>query len=263
MQGPGGRPIANAVLTLTDFAGQQVSRGVSDGVGGYAVPVPSGGSYVLVCAAEGHQPAASVVPVGPNGARRDFTLAGGSRVDGRVLRPGGAGVAGATVTLIDVRGEVTGAAGTDAEGRFVLPGLNPGDYTLTATADDSLPLARALTVEGTVTQTVELVLPSNVRIAGTVRAARSGRPVLDASVTVIDAEGNVVGRVLTEEDGRYEFTGLTPGAYTLTASGYAPVAVPVQLSADGDDKDLLVGNDLSAEAPPVPSSVPVAAWDRG
>jgi uncharacterized surface anchored protein len=145
------------------------------------------------------------------------------------------------VTLIDVRGEVTGAATTDGDGRFVLGGLHAGDYTVTVTADDSLPIAQALTVEGVGAQYLELLLPSDVRVAGTVRAAGSNRPVLEASVTLVDAEGNVVGTVLTGEDGHYEFTGRTPGRYTLAASGYAPVAVPVQLSGNGDDHDLVLG----------------------
>jgi hypothetical protein len=63
----------------------------------------------------------------------------------------------------------------------------------------------------------------------------------DASVTLVDRDGNIPGTALTADDGRYELTGLPPGAYTLTASGYPPVAVRLDLSGDRTDRDVLLG----------------------
>jgi uncharacterized surface anchored protein len=184
---------------------------------------------------------ASLVAVGGGELGRNLTLGGASTLEGRVLQHGGEPIVGAAVTLTDVRGEVVAAAMAGRDGGYVLSELHPGEYTLTATAENTLPIARAVTVGRAGTHRFDVVLGSNVTIAGTIRATTSQQPVPDASVTLVDADGNVARTVVTAVDGRYEFTGLPPGAYTLTASGYPPVAVPVDLSGDRTDEDVVLG----------------------
>jgi uncharacterized protein YfaS (alpha-2-macroglobulin family) len=137
-------------------------------------------------------------------------------------------------------------------GEYVLADLYPGDYTLTATADGTRPAARSITVEGVGAHQVDLVLLTNGTLTGVVRAASTGRPVRDASVTVVDGHGNVVATMVTGDDGRYEFTDLLPAAYTLTASGYAPVATRVDLAGDRTDRDVMLGQ-VNRVASPVPA----------
>jgi EmrB/QacA subfamily drug resistance transporter len=241
VEGPDRRAIAGAVLTVTDYPGHQVARTVSQADGGYLLDLPTGGTYLLICAAENHQPVASMVAVGMGEVRHDITLAGASLVEGRVLQHGGEPISGATVTLTDARGEVVGAAVTGPDGGYVLADLYPGEYTLTATAENTLPVARAVTVDGVGSHRFDVVLRSNATVTGTVRAARSGQPVADASVTLVDGYGNVAGTTVTGDDGRYEFAGLLPGTYTLTASGYAPMASRVELAGDRTDRDIVLG----------------------
>jgi uncharacterized surface anchored protein len=166
-----------------------------------------------------------------------------------VYGQGGAPLPGAAVTLTDARGEVIGSAVTGADGGYVMADLYPGEYTLTATADRALPVARAITVESVGTRREDVVLHSNATVTGTIRSARTGQPVPEASVTLVDAYGNLAGTAVTGEDGRYEFADLVPGGYTVTAAGYAPVASAVQLGSERNAHDVLLG-----EAPPPPSS---------
>jgi hypothetical protein len=246
VEGPDRRSVAGAVLTVTDYPGHQVTREVSRSDGSYRLVLPSGGTYLLICAAENHQPMACMLTVGVGESRQDIALAGASAVEGRVLRGDGAPVGGATVTLTDARGEVVGAAVTGPDGAYLLADLYPGEYTLTATAENALPVARSVTVDQVGSNRVDVVLRSNATIAGTVRAARSGRPLADAAVTLLDGYGNVAGTTLTGEDGRYEFAGLLPGPYTLTASGYAPVAARVDLAGERTDRDIALGEPARA-----------------
>lgn len=251
--GPDGREVAGAVLAVTDLAGRQIARGFSEHHGAYGLPLPHGGTYLLVCSADGHQPVASHVSVGAEAVRFDLTLAGGGAVQGRVLRGGGEPIADATVTLTDVRGEVVGATVTGVDGTYLLSGLYPGEYTLAAIAEGALPVARAIALEGSGTHRFDVVLRSQVCLAGTVRAAGSRLPVSEASVTLVDTEGNVAGAAVTGIDGRYEFTDLQPGPYSLTASGYAPVALRVELHEDRTDQDVELGAPAQAAAlPPSP-----------
>ncbi|HEV7899928.1 MAG TPA: carboxypeptidase-like regulatory domain-containing protein [Planosporangium sp.] len=254
VEGPDRRVIAGAVLTVTDFAGRQVARGVSETDGRYRLGLPTGGTYLLICAAENHEPVAAMVAVGAGEVRRDITLAGASLVQGRVLRQGGEPVGGATVTLTDARGEVVGAAVTGPDGAYVLADLYPGEYILTASAEGARPIARTVAVDRVGVHRVDVVLRAGARVTGTVRAARSGLPVADASVMLMDGCGNVAGSTVTGEDGRYEFGDLLPGGYTLTASGYAPVASRIDLVGERVDRDIALGDAGTASPVSVSSS---------
>jgi len=162
-----GTPIPQAALTLIDPRGQQVSRTVTDGAGRYHVGVPSNGSYVLIASAGAHQPQASMVAVNGSRVDLDVVLGGTSRMAG-VVSVAGAGtpVAGAAVTLTDVRGEVVAAQVTGADGGYLLDELVAGSYTLVASARTYHPVAVAVTVPdvGEVRQNIELV--GGGRLAG-------------------------------------------------------------------------------------------------
>jgi uncharacterized protein YfaS (alpha-2-macroglobulin family) len=229
--------------------------------GYYRLELPTGGTYLLICAAENHQPVASMVVVAAGEVRRDLTLAGAGQIEGRVLRGSGEPIDGATVTLTDARGEVVGAAVTGPGGQYVLAELYPGEYILTATATGSRPDARTVSVDGIGSHHVDVTLVSNGAIAGTVRAASSGRPVPEASVTLVDRYGNVVASAFTEDDGDYDFGDLLPGTYTLIATGYPPVASRVDLAGDRTERrDVALG---SPATEPAESTDRVAASERG
>jgi uncharacterized surface anchored protein len=151
-------------------------------------------------------------------------------------------VTDATVTLTDARGEVVGTATAGPDGEYELTDLYPGQYTLTASAPGTRPSAQTISLDGAGRQRQDIVLLANGAITGAVLSATSGLPVREAWVTLIDETGTVAASVQTGEDGRYDFTGLAPGGYVLTASGYAPVAARVELSGDGvDHHDVALG----------------------
>jgi hypothetical protein len=248
--GPGGRPLPGAAVTLTDLFGRQFDRGLTDADGRYRLELATGGTYLLICSAENHQPAASMVAVATGEVRRDVTLEGAGIIEGHVTRTSGEPAGESTVTLTDVRGEVVEAVVTGADGGYALGALHPGDYTLTVTAPGARPRSQAVSLDGTGARRVDVVLLSSVVLSGAVLSATSGAPVREASVALVDRNGNVAAWALTGDDGRYDFRDLEPGTYTLTASGYAPVATRVELSGDdGARRDVLLGaRDGSADA---------------
>ncbi len=238
VDGPGGRPLAGATVTVAEFAGGQVAHAVTGADGEFRLPLPNGGAFLLICAADDHQPAAVLVNAGVGEVRRVLALAGAGRVEGRITDRQSRPIARASVTLTDLSGTVVATASTDADGRYRLAGLDRSDYMLTATAAHARAATRIISPGRT---QADLVLAIGTTLTGRVRAARSGRPVPEASVVAVDAAGEVAGATTTDHDGRYELRDLPPGTYTVAASGFAPVASRVEVSGERADHDILLG----------------------
>ena len=232
----GGRAVAAAALTLIDHRGRQHGRGRSRSDGGYELPLPPPGRYVLITAADTRRPHATSLSVGTRPIVHHIVLSGGANLSGRVLAAGGSAVPGATIVVVDVRGEVVGTATTDAGGDYVVTGLPPGTFTLTAHARGHRPTAASVALGAEDAAHCDLSLARAAAISGTVRRDHGDTPVPDARITLLAADGTVVATAVSDESGGYTLADLVPGDYTLCASGHPPVSAVVTLNGAGDPK---------------------------
>ncbi|WP_435848633.1 MFS transporter [Streptomyces javensis] len=231
-----GEGMAGATLTLISLTGRQVGRAVAHSAGRYELTAPAAGSYVLIAAADGHQPQATTVVLHEEPLPHDVVLSGGGRLAGNVVSAGdGVAVEGAMVMVTDVRGDVLASGMTDASGGFGFGELPAGDHTLTVNAPGFRPVALPVQLSGSEATTLEVPLRSGARLRGVVRAGSGRRALTDARVTLVDAVGNVVGTTTTGSDGAYSFTDLDAGSYSLITAGYPPVATTVTLHGQGLD----------------------------
>jgi EmrB/QacA subfamily drug resistance transporter len=228
-----GTGLADAVVTLTDPAGHQEGRTVTGPDGTYRIPLQHGGTYLIVATSGAFPPYASMVAVADRPVRHDVPLAGACAVRGTVRAGDGAPVAEATLALIDARGDVAATGRPDEAGRYRLEGVPEGRYTLTTTGPGFAPVAASVELRTGATTDHDVALPQRARLTGTVVASSDGRGVPEALATLIDADGAVVASTVTGPDGTFSFEDLPGGTYTLTASGYAPVATVVQVGAGG------------------------------
>ena len=235
-----GRPVPAVRLTVLDGDGGQVSRGSSGDDGVFRTGLPGPGDYLLIAAADGHEPRSATVTL-PDPGEYDVELAlpglhGG--LTGTVTGPGGP-VDGATVVVHDVRGEVVATTVTGADGRYVVTDLPPAAYTVVAVAPGMEPVTDSIVVDTTGDTGWDASLPVPVPagngssgsgsvpgsggLSGTARTA-DGRPITDARVALLHADGTSVAVADTDAQGRYTFADLPPGDYTVITTGYPPVA---------------------------------------
>ncbi|MEZ3181105.1 MFS transporter [Streptomyces pimonensis] len=238
VRGADSAPVPRAAVTLISLGGRQLGRSVAQADGAYAVDVPGAGSYVLIAAADGHQPQASTVVVNGEPVAHDILLSGTSGLTGLVRTAGtGLPVPDAIVVVTDVRGDLLATGSTGEQGEFSFAGLVPGAVTVAVNAAGYRPRALPVEVGGTGTTRVEVDLETGARVRGVVRAPHG--PLADTRVTLVDAAGNVVGTSTTGADGAYAFADLDGGEYTVIATGYPPVATALTVTGAGaDDHDI-------------------------
>ncbi|MEU8826240.1 MFS transporter [Streptomyces sp. NPDC048636] len=231
-----GGAVPRAAVTLISLAGRQLGRSVAHADGSYALDAPGAGSYVLIAAADAHQPQASTVMIGDEPLGFDIVLSATSGLVGSVRGAAdGRPVDGAMVVVTDVRGEVLATGKTGEQGEFGFEELIAGTFTIAVNASGFRPAALPVEVGAQGLTRVEIPLQAGARVQGTVRAGAAQRPLADARVTLVDAAGNVVATATTGTDGAYAFTDLDAGDYTVIASGYPPVAGALAVSGEGVD----------------------------
>ncbi len=153
---------------------------------------------------------------------------------------------GETLVLIDANtGETVSTVKTDAEGRFVIEGIAPGEYELTYPMDEGNLLPKEGDTDfrqnGSVLTNGRVRVNENEDKSGTVLAVVrtteiAGRvwleeydgvtPIKGAKLHLLDDGGNAIAEYTTGEDGKYAFKGLMPGDYAVDVtipSGYVLV----------------------------------------
>lgn len=151
-------------------------------------------------------------------------------VFGTVRRTEGPPVPGAVVTLADMAGHKIGSAYTGPDGEYRLGVTYGGTYLIIASAQGHEPIASLVAV-GEETVRHDMTIEGVGGLTGVVRIAGSGAPVPDATITVTDIQGEVVGTARTGPEGGFSFISLPEGMYTLVVSAplHQPAAAAVTI----------------------------------
>jgi EmrB/QacA subfamily drug resistance transporter len=159
------------------------------------------------------------------------------RIGGNVGRVDGSPINGAVVSLIDQSGDQVARSGVDGFGNYHFDAPGPGTYVLIASANGYVPEASSIQVEMSPI-TVDITLAGAGELSGVVTAAATGQTISGATVTLADANGEVITSQQTTMDGRYRFVGVNAGSYTFVVSsmGYLPTALPLALTGTGEER---------------------------
>ncbi|HEU4727339.1 MAG TPA: sigma-70 family RNA polymerase sigma factor [Kofleriaceae bacterium] len=232
-----GGGIARARLFSADLGGAE-----ADATGQYSLCMPDHDSVVRV-EADGY--GTVTLPFHLFGAlRRDIVLVPEAVLAGQVVSARGAPVAGARVIAVpDEGGRVHAASArwvaTDRDGRFQIAGLAPGRFLLHAiggglgTSTPQLAIARPATASSE----LRLVLDDAFQIRG--RVVMAGRPVGGARVAALHTGSPGGVAALSQADGSFVLSGVTPGTTLLVARPYEVVS-PTSLEVPHAPVDDLV-----------------------
>jgi protocatechuate 3,4-dioxygenase beta subunit len=174
----------------------------------------------------------------------DLAIAQGASIAGRVTDDAGTPIEDATISLRDAAGRpvfLFSTATTGSDGRYRVPEVEPGRYTLRVEARGHAPFEKPVTLGAD-----SVTLDATLGRGGTVRVQvvdAAGLPVSGARVTITDAEGKPLTRTLslanldggdagsTDARGIAELRDLAAGTYGVSAGkqGYASVEGPVSV----------------------------------
>ncbi|WP_069813732.1 MFS transporter [Streptomyces sp. TP-A0874] len=199
-----------------------------------AVPSQSSTGEHALAGVAARQEAAEPAPAAVYASADGGGTPPGGTVHGFVRNTDGIPVAQAAITLISPSGQQLGRSVSHGDGAYSLDTPGPGSYVLIASADRHQPQASTVVV-GEQPLGYDLVLCGTGGLAGTVRDAAGGQPVVDALVVVTDDRGEVLATGRTAENGRFAFAELIPGSFTIAvnAVNHRPLAMPVEISGQG------------------------------
>ena len=138
------------------------------------------------------------------------------------------------VSLLDPMGRQIAVADTGVVGRCELAGLPAGEALLVAVHPAYAPYAQSVVVPATGSAQADILLgtePTRATLITGEALTPQGWLIADARVSLIDANGVECAVTRTDSQGRYAFTGVPTGDYTLLATGYGPSTATVRLGA--------------------------------
>ena len=239
-----GEPVADLIVSFMMGAGggmETLRIGTTTEDGSYELVLDEPGDYLMTV----QSPGAAGMQNSIEFRRRipeaeehelDVSMPMG-RIAGRVVGPDGAPSAHARVTLTMQTGQVFGTimggqyneTRADADGQYEILFVRPGDYAVAAGGSylggllgDDGGLGRrvkSLKLEEGSSATLNFQLDAPGELHGVVRDA-AGKPVDEASIFLRDEDGRLLELFsfqATNASGAFEYEGLAPGEYTLTA----------------------------------------------
>ncbi len=259
VSGPRG-PIGGATITANDGTREVTTVSLTESpLGAYALRnLPTPGQYTITVTRDGYAPEAHTVtltneqPSGVFDARllpAEGSIRGRATVAGQPARGLSVTVNGAGITR--TLGVVSQGP---AAGTYTITGLDaPATYTLTFSGAGTVPQVRVVDLDPASgsehASGIDVALSREVTaVTGIVRGP-DGAPLAEATVTLSDGTLSRSMPTAHEPLGQFAFSGVRPGAYTLTASrlGAEPVTVLVNVPAGApvSSLDLQLGQQAS------------------
>ncbi len=172
-----------------------------------------------------------------------LTVLRASTVTGTVEDKSGTLVPGAAVTITDGGGKEYGPATTDQNGKWTIPSVPDGEYTVTVEFPNGSKTEQPgvqIPGDGGGADVGTIVKPVSIELSGTVKDYKSA-PVQGATVTVTnDATFKTYGPAATDEQGEWAIKDVPAGSYTIKVklpNGGETLTLKIKVTEEGKVTD--------------------------
>ncbi|MCL4538944.1 MAG: carboxypeptidase-like regulatory domain-containing protein, partial [Bacteroidetes bacterium] len=237
-----GVPLWSAYISLYDAQYNFVGSNYADDDGTYYIDGLNAGQYKAVATCDNYISQWYTNAPDFNGATfinvsaatetpgKDFVLADGGKISGKVTDRTDKPIVGAQVTVYDSYFSWQAYAVTNDSGMYLVGGLGTGNYYVTVSHPDfavrwydgktnSADANKVSVTVGQRTSNINFSLIRASKISGMV-TDKYGSAITSASVYLVDTLLNYVGYSYTDQTGMYQATGLNAGVYYACASAY-------------------------------------------
>lgn len=216
-----GNPLVGVVVRAIANTGALIARAISEADGTYLLSQLPPDTYTVIFTLEqlSFTAADITLTVGVTKTVNARLTPNFGNISVNVNDPFGNPIPGAVITIWRNNQEIIRNGLTTVNGAFLVQGLAPGTYVVTATLINFG--ARAGTARVNVGQTanIHLVLPvASGGVRGRIISAVTGLALANAIILMFDSNGNAIARTLSDVNGNYLILNLAPGNYTLTVS---------------------------------------------
>ncbi|WP_377890517.1 collagen binding domain-containing protein [Alkalihalobacillus sp. R86527] len=222
--GTGTEALANTLVRISDQNKTVVAEVQTDADGNYQYEGLNPGEYNIAAINPDYRAEVVTFQAEPDTPTvvNNSLVAIPSRFTGLVTdAETGLPIVGAIVEVFDLLNRPVDVALTNIDGRYTINGLSNETYALRASAQGYGSAGRQSTLFVNDTNVENFALGEvAASISGTVTAAPTGAPISDASISVYDEEGVLVGNAFTEQDGTYTIGNLSAGSYTVAADAF-------------------------------------------
>lgn len=246
---PIGTPVSNAVVRVVDANETLLGLAGTDANGSYTIGNLPPGSFTVIASAPDFGSALTGVTLQPGGnvPNVNFTLTPNPGSLSGLVSNGanGAPLPGATVVVRQATGSgvIAATVTSGPDGNFLVQGLAPGSYTVTASLSGfGTGTTGATVVSSTVTTANLSLVQLRGSISGQLRDP-DGNPITgeNLQVRLLDLNGVLIQTLVAQPDGTFVFLDILPGSYILNASaaGFQAASIGVQVAADQETQAIV------------------------
>ena len=219
---PDGRGAAGARISTVSDEPDEIKFGgqATDGDGYYRLEGLAPGKVAIEATHDDYVRTVKEIDARPGSNTLNLQFEGGQEVSGRVIDPGGAPVAGASLSLVSSAREWGGPEGmSGADGTFRIAGVADGDYKVFASREGYAPSRGDVSVKVAGKGVPDLVVKLGVGgvIAGTVKGIEPEK-VGQVAVRGDNPAKGTMASASPDAQGNYRLVDLVPGNWVVTAS---------------------------------------------